>query len=438
MHRHSPADIVALAIRVLGDRAQAEAWLDRPSVQLGGRAPRQLIADLDGARRVEELLAQIDDDNRLHAARTRDVALFLCGDVMTGRGVDQILPHPGKPHLYERYVDNALDYVELAERASGPIGRPADFAYIWGDALEELAREKPAARIANLETAVTGAEDAWPNKGIHYRMHPDNLPCLSAARIDCCALANNHCLDWGYAGLAETLDRLHRAGIATAGAGGDDAQAAAPAVLALGASSRLLVFAFGLASSGVPREWAARRGRAGVNFLGSVSAATADEVARQVHAARRAGDLVAASIHWGPNWGYDLDRAEREFARRLIDAGAVDLVHGHSSHHAKAIEVYRDKLILHGCGDFINDYEGIGGYESFRPELSLMYFPTLEAATGRLLRMRLAPMRMRGFRLGRAADADSRWLERTLNREGRALGTRVEPGANGGLELRWR
>jgi poly-gamma-glutamate capsule biosynthesis protein CapA/YwtB (metallophosphatase superfamily) len=438
MHRHAPADVLALALRVLGDRQLADAWLDRPSVQLGGRTPRQLMSSADGARRVEELLAQIDDEDRLHAAQTRDISFFLCGDVMTGRGIDQILPHPCSPRLYERYMDSAVGYVQLAERATGAIERPADFAYVWGDALAELEREKPAARIVNLETAVTRAEDAWPNKGIHYRMHPDNVPCLSAARIDCCVLANNHSLDWGYAGLGETLDRLHQAGIATAGAGRDDTEAAAPATLALAERGRLLVYGFAMPSSGVPRDWAARGGHAGVNFLGNLSAARLDEVARQIHAVKRAGDIVVASIHWGPNWGYDLDRAEHAFARQLIDAAAVDLVHGHSSHHAKAIEVYRDRAILHGCGDFLNDYEGIGGYESFRPDLSLMYFPTLDAASGRLVRMRLVPMRMRHFRLNRAAEADARWMEHMLNREGRELGTRVERQADDSLELRWR
>jgi poly-gamma-glutamate synthesis protein (capsule biosynthesis protein) len=447
MHRHTPADVLALAIRVLGDRAQAQAWLDRPSVQLGGRTPRELMASADGARRVEELLAQIDDEERLHAAQgpaqrpaaqTGTVTLFLCGDVMTGRGIDQILPHPSQPQLYERYMDSALGYVQLAERETGPIKRPADFAYIWGDALDELAREKPALRIINLETAVTAAEEPWPDKGIHYRMHPDNLPCLSAARIDCCVLANNHSLDWGRAGLGESLDCLHRAGIATAGAGRDDAEAAAPATLALANQGRVLIYAFAMPSSGVPRDWAARPGRPGVNYLGDLSAATLDEIARQVHAVKRAGDIVVASIHWGPNWGYDLDRAEHGFARGLIETAGVDLVHGHSSHHAKGIEVHRDKAILHGCGDFLNDYEGIGGYESFRSDLSLMYFVTLDAASGRLARMRLVPLRMRHFRVNRASEADALWLEQMLSREGRSLGTRLERQPDESLELRWR
>jgi hypothetical protein len=43
---------------------------------------------------------------------------------------------------------------------------------------------------------------------INYRMSPENAPCLTAAGLDCCVLANNHVLDWGPAGLIETLDVL--------------------------------------------------------------------------------------------------------------------------------------------------------------------------------------------------------------------------------------
>jgi poly-gamma-glutamate capsule biosynthesis protein CapA/YwtB (metallophosphatase superfamily) len=126
---------------------------------------------------------------------------FLSGDVMLGRGIDQVLPHPVPPQLHEPYVRSALGYVELAERVSGKLPRPVDFGYVWGDALEELRSRAPQARIVNLETAVTLAEDAWPGKGIHYRMHPRNVACLAAAGIDCCVLGNNHVLDWGQAGL---------------------------------------------------------------------------------------------------------------------------------------------------------------------------------------------------------------------------------------------
>ena len=364
------------------------------------------------------------------------VTLFLCGDVMTGRGVDQILPHPSAPQLYEPYVRSALDYVALAERESGPIARPTQFAYVWGHALAELERVRPLARIVNLETAVTASADAWPGKDIHYRMHPSNLPCLAAAGIDCCVLANNHVLDWGYRGLAETLDVLHSVAIRTAGAGRNEAEACAPAEVALKGGGRLLVFAYGMESSGVAANWAAGRARAGVSFLPDLSGRTIERVAAHVRAARGLHDRALVSLHWGGNWGYEVGRAERAFAHGLIDAG-VDLVHGHSSHHPKGIEVYRDRLILYGCGDFLNDYEGIGGYESFRAELTLMYFATLDAESGRLLGLELAPMRLRRLRLERACDADTRWLEAMLTREGAAFGTGIARTAEGGLALRW-
>jgi poly-gamma-glutamate synthesis protein (capsule biosynthesis protein) len=181
----------------------------------------------------------------------------------------------------------------------------------------------------------------------------------------------------------------------------------------------VLLFAFGAASSGVPSAWCATRGRAGVGRLDRLDAATASAVAHRIAAARRDGDTVIVSLHWGGNWGYEIGGDERAFAHALIDGG-VDVVHGHSSHHAKAFEVYRERLILYGCGDFVNDYEGIGGYERYRGDLAVAYFVTL--AGGRLRRLRLLPFRLRRFRLQRAAAADLEWLRTTLNREGRAFG----------------
>jgi poly-gamma-glutamate synthesis protein (capsule biosynthesis protein) len=365
------------------------------------------------------------------------VTFFLCGDVMLGRGIDQLLPHPGAPQLYEPYVRSALGYVELAEAAAGTLPRPVDFSYVWGDALEELQRRAPQARIVNLETAVTAAEDAWPGKGIHYRMHPRNAPCLAAAGIDCCVVANNHVLDWGYRGLEETLRTLRAAGIRTAGAGCDAAAAAALATIELAGGGRVLVFAYAMESSGVPPAWAAAHGRAGVNFLADLTARSADAICTRVREARRAGDIVVISIHWGGNWGYAVSQEERAFAHRLVDGGAADVLHGHSSHHPRGIEIYRERPILYGCGDLLNDYEGIGGHESFRPGLCLMYFPTLDAASGSLQRLALVPMRVRRFRLQHAVEEEARWLQRTLDRESRAFGTRVEYGFARELLLRW-
>ncbi|VFU11131.1 conserved protein of unknown function [Methylocella tundrae] len=365
------------------------------------------------------------------------IRVFLCGDVMTGRGIDQILPHPCDPSLHEDYVHSANRYVRLAEQANGSIPAPVAPSYIWGAALDELNRKAPDARIINLETSITRS-DAYAEKGINYRMSPENAACLPAAGVDCCALGNNHVLDWGRAGLLETLATLERLGIRTAGAGRDLAQARAPAILEIAGKGRLLVFSFASPTSGVPRNWGATPVAAGVNLLSDFADESVARIAEQVESVRRPGDLVIAFIHWGANWGYEVPEEQRRFARGLIDQANVSLVHGHSSHHAKAIEIYMDRLILYGCGDFLNDYEGIRGYEEFRGDLAVMYFAGFDALTGHLASLELSVLQIRRFQLVPASRADVEWMRRTLDRESSPFGARVRLTPHGRLTLRWR
>lgn len=361
------------------------------------------------------------------------LTLFLAGDLMTGRGIDQALPHSVSPELYESWVRSAREYVDLAEAANGPLALPLDHAYPWGDALPELERVAPALRLVNLETAITAGGEPWPGKGIHYRMHPDNVPVLTAARLDGVSLANNHMLDWGFAGLADSLRALVAAGIRPAGAGRDRDAAAAPAVFETGAG-RLLFFGACTAYSGVPRGWAAGPGAPGVNLV-DLGAHSVRALGEAVAAARRPGDRVVLSLHWGGNWGYEIDPDQRNFAHRLVDEAGIDLLHGHSSHHPKGVELYRGKAILYGCGDFLNDYEGIrGSHGGYRGELTLMYFPTL-AASGEISAFELVPLRIRRFRLQHASKEEAQWLAAMLDRESRPLGARAELGADRRIRL---
>lgn len=372
-----------------------------------------------------------------HSLRPEGITLFLAGDVMTGRGIDQVLPHPADPVIHEPYMRSASGYVELAELKNGLIPKPVDNSYIWGDALTVLDAIKPDLRIINLETSVTKSDDYWPGKGINYRMHPRNIGCLTAARLDCCVLANNHVLDWGYAGLVETLAVLKQAGIKGVGAGRDRQESQAPAVLAIPGKGRVLIFAYGSGTSGIPPGWAARDERPGVNLLPDLSEETVLRIKKDVAAIKEPGDLVLVSLHWGGNWGYAVSPMESHFAHRLIDDAGVDLIYGHSSHHAKGIEVYQGRLILYGCGDFLNDYEGIAGYEHYRGDLTLMYLPTFEPSTGRLVSMRLVPMQIRRFQTIHAGPAGSQWLMQVLNREGKQFGTRLLLAKDGSLALKW-
>jgi poly-gamma-glutamate synthesis protein (capsule biosynthesis protein) len=150
----------------------------------------------------------------------------------------------------------------------------------------------------------------------------------------------------------------------------------------------------------------------------------------------RPGDVVVASIHWGGNWGYSVPDDQISFAHRLIDEG-VSIVHGHSSHHVKTIEVYRERLILYGCGDFLTDYEGISGYEQFRGDLTLMYLIEIDPLQGRLLKARMVPMQVRRFRLNRASVEDSLWLYDLLNRLGAPFNTQAQLESDYSLTLKW-
>jgi poly-gamma-glutamate synthesis protein (capsule biosynthesis protein) len=338
------------------------------------------------------------------------VTLFLCGDVMTGRGIDQVLPFPGDPGLYELSMNSAMGYVELAERTTGPIRRPVEFSYVWGDAVEELQREAPQAKVINLETALTRSTSPWPDKEVHYKMSPENIPCLTAAAIDCCVLANNHMLDWGIPGLLDTLEALDKAGIKHAGAGRSLCEAQAPAILKSGKDCRVIVFSLGSLSSGIPAEWSALEDRPGVNVIETQPDDSVCSLAKAIREHRRKGDVVVVSIHWGGNWGYKIPSAHRKLAHRLVDEAGVNILHGHSSHHVKAIEVYKGCPILYGSGDFLNDYEGIAGYESFRGDLGLMYFVDIDPWAGKLLDLRTIPTQAGHLGVNRASYAFSQWL----------------------------
>jgi poly-gamma-glutamate capsule biosynthesis protein CapA/YwtB (metallophosphatase superfamily) len=345
--------------------------------------------------------------------------IFLTGDVMTGRGIDQLLRHPGNPVLHESVVTDARRYISLAERVNGPIPAPVDYTWPWGEALEIVDSFAPDVRLLNLETTITICADFAPKKAVHYRMHPDNIGCLSAIRPDVCVLANNHALDFGDRGLNDTLRTIADVGIRSAGAGLDAEQAWRPAVV-----SHVVIAACGMRSSGIPPAWAATDQRPGIAYVPDMSDGTADRVAERLQQLREPGDVAVVSVHWGSNWGYEVSGAQIQFAHRLIDAG-VDVVHGHSSHHPRPIEWYRGKLIMYGCGDTIDDYEGITAYESFRHELRLLYFASVDERA-----LRMVPVRMRRMRLERMPHSDAEWMRGNLQDISERFGTSVERAPN--------
>lgn len=367
--------------------------------------------------------------------------IALTGDIMLARGIDQIQRSRVDPELHEPAVRDARDYIALAEEASGDVPRDVEPAYVWGDSLATLSDFAPHATVLNVETSITRSDDFDPTKGIHYRAHPDNAAILSQVPAPVCTLANNHVFDLGRRGFEETLATLDATGLPRCGAGLQRTEARRPATVPRTthvASSpadgspppRVVVIGCCTGDSGVPREWGAGEEAPGVFYLDRLYRGTAEDVARIAARERTPGTVVVVSIHWGGNWGYRVGPEQREFAHALIDTGAVDVVHGHSSHHPRPFEIYRDKPVLYGCGDFINDYEGIRGHESYRPTLTVLYLVTVDPETAAAGEVRLVPFEIRRFRLHAATGEQSEWIASRLERENRSVngpGIRVTP-----------
>lgn len=370
-----------------------------------------------------------------HDPVSTGVTLFLCGDVMIGRGIDQILREPCDPSLHESYARDAREYIAIAEQRSGSIPRGVDPAYPWGDLPAILDEARPDARVVNLETSITRSDDFDRDKGIHYRVSPENAACLSAARIDICVLGNNHVLDWGERGLLDTLTTLDSLRIGYTGAGRDLDEAMRPAILDLGERGRIAVFSIGCTGAGVPPWWAATSERPGVHLVSQLDVQEMRRLRHLFDAWRNPKTVIVLSIHWGNNWGFETPHAHRRFAHWMIDEAGVHVVHGHSSHHVKGIEVHHGQPILYGCGDLLTDYEGIVGHEAYRGDLSLLYLLTLESS-GALAKLEMRPMQTYRFRLVRAGTYETCWLATALAGCGSELGTSVAIEADR-LRLQW-
>jgi len=246
------------------------------------------------------------------------VDLIFLGDVMLGRLVNQELK-----------------------------GRPPE--YVWGDTLRVLRRA--AAVFINLECAITDWGEPVPGKRFCFRTDAKNVGVLRVAGVRAVCLANNHIMDYGDVGLLETLTNLDRAGIARAGAGRNLAEARRPAQLEVGGLKVALI-----AATDNQPDWEANEAHPGVFHVPiRLDDPRFTALLELVAAAKARSDLVIVSLHWGPNWGYDPPAEHRPAARKLIEAGA-DIIHGHSAHIFRGIELMEGRPVFYSCGDFVDDY----------------------------------------------------------------------------------
>ena len=311
--------------------------------------------------------------------------LGLTGDVMLGRGVDR------------------------RQRSRPPEA-------VWDGTLARLRALDGL--FVNLECCVSARGEEWTetHRPFHFRAHPERaVPALRAAGVDCCALANNHVLDYGPVALADTLDRLDAAGIARAGAGRDRDEAFAPAFVPIGdltvgvvsLTDNTLEYAAGPDSPGTAR----------VEFdLDDGESRRAIESA--LDAARSAApDLLVASLHWGPNMRTEPYPEFRAFGRWLVERG-VDVVHGHSAHVFQGVEVHEGRPILYDCGDFVDDY---AVDDDLRNDRSFLFEVRVDDGTP--TELRLTPTEIGDCAVNPADEPTAAWSRDRMRDLSRPFGT---------------
>ncbi|CDM30848.1 hypothetical protein DTO013E5_508 [Penicillium roqueforti] len=355
----------------------------------------------------------------------KSFTLTFTGDVMLGRLIDQLMPKHVTNEQDERVVKTFIEaHPTFFSKGNYTPTSP------WGTALRILHSSTLA--CINLETAVTTAPTPWPNKAFNYRMHPANLgPILHAGGVDYASLANNHTLDFGISGLTETLQTLQSANIAHAGAGETADGARKPAVLYLPRASepieqsqhRHTVHIY--SATDHPHAWISVPGFNLFDYTRDTRARLREML---VGAEATKPALKVFSVHWGPNYAWHPDARVTSLAHFLVDECGVDIVHGHSSHHVQGVEVYRGKLIIYGCGDFVDDY---ALNTEYRNDLGALWRVVVREKGGGsglgLERLEIFPTRVERFqaRLLDSGDADHGWVSHKIRELSAHLGTAV-------------
>jgi poly-gamma-glutamate capsule biosynthesis protein CapA/YwtB (metallophosphatase superfamily) len=319
------------------------------------------------------------------------VTLALAGDTMLGRSVARTLATTPPQALVAPEVRAALAQADLV--------------------------------VLNLECCISERGRPWeaPGKPFFFRAPPRAVELLVLLGTDCVTLANNHALDYGVDALADTLDHLTAAGIATVGAGADLDQARRPAMLT---ARGLRVAVLGVTDH--PADFAAGPDRPGVAFadLGHQVPGWLAGLVRQTGAL---ADVTLVTPHWGPNMTAAPVRYVRRAATALMGAGAT-LVAGHSAHVPHGI----GGPVLYDLGDFLDDYRVD---PRLRNDLGLLFLVTLDAAGP--LRLEALPLKLEFCHTRLATGEDAAWIRHRFRAACADLGTAVQDTA-GRLTITWR
>ncbi|MFA5901996.1 MAG: CapA family protein [Hyphomicrobium sp.] len=210
----------------------------------------------------------------------------------------------------------------------------------------------------NVETVVTDRNDLVPDlkeqrAPFNFRTHPNGLRYLVSRGFNLLSLANNHSMDYGVAGLKETLKHvgdLEREHLAVAAGIGMNAEEASRPKRVDVKGSEIAFAATGIVTNDLERH------RAGPNTPGQNSYRFDDdyaEVLRRLVATP--ADYRILSIHYGVEGRVRADAKQFADYRELAaKKDGIDLVVGHHAHVVRGVEIAGQSLIFYGLGNFLH------------------------------------------------------------------------------------
>ncbi len=312
-------------------------------------------------------------------------------------------------HAYPPALERPLRLTEEAPAATLVFGgdvslhrwSPADDSAALFAGLAEVTGSADAC-IANLESQLTSITTSAGTIGSSLRADPAALEVLSRLRISSVTCANNHCLDFGGDGLAESIALLENVGIMATGIAGNGRDGAG-VLIVRGLRVGLLAYT---------DDW-----RPEGASPGSLHPAAHDpaKVRSAIAGLTNRADLIVVQLHWGYEWSMYPLRSQRDLARSYVEAGA-HLVVCHHAHVPMGVETWRGGMIAHGLGNLYFGYPR----QNSHPFRSASFMLRVGVIRGGVTRAELVPVRTDGS--GRAiADTGAR-ADRTLRSVGHLSG----------------
>jgi len=287
------------------------------------------------------------------------------------------------------------------------------YTYVWCDTLQMM--QEADLSLINLECVIASKGTEWSRtwKPFHFRAGLEAIEVLKSASIDHVSLANNHTLDYEVEALVEMLQLLDNNKIRHSGAGRNLQEAMAPAIL----EAKKIKVAIVSLTDNEP-EWEASVNSPGVNFIPiTLENHYEERLKASIETAKRCADIVIVSCHVGPHFREVPSSDYISFAHHIIDLGA-DIYWGHGNHMPQGIELYKRKVIMYDCGDFVDDY-AVDSY--YRNDLSFLF---LANYNGQEIRsVELVPVKISDFRVCTAPPWEGDFITKRMVNQCMILGT---------------